>query len=95
MRQRIAKESHATQNNIGAHHRAEHSNKDRGDHAALHEFVLERFQQQHVSLIRWTAIIHQHSSPGVNFQAASIGLQQVLGMHYILRRVERNDATIE
>ena len=38
MRQRVAKEGHAAQNDIRANHRADNADQDRSDHAALHEF---------------------------------------------------------
>ncbi len=46
MRKRIAEECHAAQYNIRADHRAHNADEDRGDHAALHEFVGERLKQE-------------------------------------------------
>jgi hypothetical protein len=45
MRQRVAKESHAAQNHVRANHCADDADQDRGDHAALHEFILERIKK--------------------------------------------------
>ena len=42
MRECIAKERHAAQNNVCSNNCTDNANKNRGDHAALHEFVLER-----------------------------------------------------